>query len=511
MRQSYRLIWNSVVIWLLRILRLFPELILIPYIIGSLGESLFGIYILGWSLVPVFDLLRMGMSSGLVKYSAEFFEKGEIENINKSLSTSCVLSGGLGLAAGVILLIVVNFFSGWLKVVSPQYAHLLKLTCNTVAVMIITTFPIMPYAGIIHALQRYDIYNLIYVSFVYLRVTVIIGWFVLFEPSYEALIYVSVTSYILRNLANVFVAKKLLPGVRCSFRFVERQMLRLLLSFGGIVLLCSLCTIINTTGVKWIVGTLISPAFVGVLAIIQKPPHMIKELIQAMTLSLMPAASRYSVRQDPKLLRELFVKSTRYINLVLLAGMVEIVFVIMPLMHLWLGADYVYLVPFIIVLSGGTCIWMSSSAAVQVLRGLGMLRETLLSYVIGPVLTTIPIVVLSIIFGYKGYWPVVIGYLAGFIVSSVIRFIFCTKRLNIHIGMYIWQTFGQVLVVTLPPAAVFFMLAHYFNIDGFVGRQSLAAVSIGLAAVLFLVFFVTGQEKRLAVNIKDSLQRRIRR
>ncbi len=510
MRQSYRLIWNSFAIWILRILRTIPEIILLPFIIHRLGEAQYGIYILGWSLIPVFELLRMGMSSGIVKYSAEYFEKNNIEKINQILSTSCLMCGILGFIAGVGILLATNLNPGLINSVSPENPELLKFTCNAVGIIIIITFPIMPYAGILHSIQRYDLWHFVIVISIYIRLFIIIGWFWIFGKSFEVLIIASALYYIISNYVHVLFAKRLVSGIKFHFNKVNKKSAKILFGFGSVVVLCSLCTVVNTSGVKWITGAMISPAFVAVLAIIYKPASLLKQLVQAMALSIMPAASRYSGKNEIKILKELFIRSTRYITIFLSICMIEILYLMTPVVTLWLGDKYGYLGPLIIVFCGGMAVWMSTAAAEQILRGILMLKETFLTYLVGPVLITVGIIITSIILGYTNYWPIVIAYCIGFFISAAMRIYFCADKFKIKLSYLLWHSYGEPILLLIPVITLFYFAIYYIGIKGLIERQIMAAVSILFFIVLFFIFFTTEKEKQLIKNIRISLFNRLK-
>jgi len=511
MRQSYRLIWNSIVIWIMRVLRVFPELIVIPFIIHRLGESLYGIYVLGWSLIPVLDLLRVGVSSGLVKYSAEYFEHNDIDSINKTLSTACIMTATLGLIVGVAILLAVNVFGGWLVAVSPEHSHLLKFTCNAVAIMIMATFPFMPYSGILHARQRYDLFNFVNTVFVYLRVGVIVGWFVFVGPSFEVLMIASALYFFASNFVHVILAKRLVPGLKSRLILSDIDTAKLLTGFGSVVVLYSICVVINVSGIRWIIGTMISPAFVGVFALIYKPAALMQQLIQAMSLSIFPATSRYEARRDVRMLKELLRRSTRYITIFGILGMVEVIFLIRPVLGLWLGENYEYLAPYAIVMCGGMTLWMSTSAAGHMLRGMAMLKESFVSMLVGPVILTVTIIFVSISLGWNNYWQIILAYSLGYLISIGMRIFFCSRKLNLAIAGFLWHAYGEALTIGLPLGGVIYILTVKYQINGILARQLIAIGTIAMFGVLFASLFMTSVEKELVKNIKGSLLSRLSR
>jgi len=90
MRQSHLIISNTVVMWGSRVLLLVPQLILVPYLIGTIGEAGYGIYALIWPLMMSIDQLEITLQQGVVKYSAALLAQNEINKVNQIVSSSFI-------------------------------------------------------------------------------------------------------------------------------------------------------------------------------------------------------------------------------------------------------------------------------------------------------------------------------------------------------------------------------------------------------------------------------------
>ena len=104
MRQSHLILSNAAIIWVARILLLVPQLILVPYLIGTIGESGYGIYMLVWGLLMSVDLLEQSLQTGVVKHSAAFLAKDCIDEVNKIVSSSFIYSIILAIIACAAIL-----------------------------------------------------------------------------------------------------------------------------------------------------------------------------------------------------------------------------------------------------------------------------------------------------------------------------------------------------------------------------------------------------------------------
>ena len=89
--------------WGSKILILVPQLILVPYLIGTIGEAQYGVYAMMWPLIISIDQLEITLQQGVVKYSAAFLARGEIKKVNKTISSSFMFS----LIVAVLICIII--------------------------------------------------------------------------------------------------------------------------------------------------------------------------------------------------------------------------------------------------------------------------------------------------------------------------------------------------------------------------------------------------------------------
>jgi len=82
MRQSHLILINALVIWVTWVFLLVPQVILVPYLIRTIGEAGYGIYALIWSLLMGVDRLEQSLQSDVVKYSAAFFAEKRLDDVN---------------------------------------------------------------------------------------------------------------------------------------------------------------------------------------------------------------------------------------------------------------------------------------------------------------------------------------------------------------------------------------------------------------------------------------------
>ena len=76
--------------WATQVLQLVPQLIIVPYLIGTIGDAGYGVYALVWSLMMSIEQLQSSLQQGVVKYSAGYLAQGRVDDVNRIVSSSFV-------------------------------------------------------------------------------------------------------------------------------------------------------------------------------------------------------------------------------------------------------------------------------------------------------------------------------------------------------------------------------------------------------------------------------------
>src|SRR5947209_3792233 len=76
-------------------------IVLMPFTVRHLGPSEYGLWMLVASLTYYFQLLDLGYGSGLVRHVAEADARGDVDGVNRILSTFVVVYAGIGVVAAL--------------------------------------------------------------------------------------------------------------------------------------------------------------------------------------------------------------------------------------------------------------------------------------------------------------------------------------------------------------------------------------------------------------------------
>lgn len=487
MKQSHLIGVNTLIIWGTTVLQMIPPLVMVPFLIRNLGDSGYGQYALIWSLLMAIEQLENSLQSGGVKYGAAFLAQGRIGDLNKVLSSTSVFSVALGtlscLSIGAVALLG---FAG-----SPQ----MMISLIIVGIMMLFLVPTTPYLGIIRTKQRHYVCSLAAILAQYAGLLIAVLWFRFVGPSVAALIAISAGTLLISRLAQIPVAYRMVPGLQNKPKHFDWEIFRYILAFGAMTVLAALCMIANGTGIRWLSGLLVSTSFVAHLAIFLMPGALVSQVVQAMTITVMPAASAYQATQDHELLQELFLRTTRYIVLLVSAVLIVSVLLIRGILRLWVGPPYEFLGVYVLVNLAGVGLLLSASCAHHMLKGFGDLRRVIVAYVVGLVVIPFAVTLAVFLIWKSPYVAVSAGLLLGNFTAGIIQVVACGKTVRMNMGRFLVRAYLQPLAPAAAIMTVMLLTIAVSGWGGLVSRFLLASLSVLLLFGTFY-FIVAGADER---------------
>ena len=490
MSQSHLIFSNAIIIWAMQGLMLVPQLIMVPFLIRTIGEGGYGVYALVWSLMMSIDQLEKSLQSGVVKYSAGFLAQGRVDELNRVISSSFVYSILLALLAcsGVVIFAVsYNDPSGQIN--SGLFI---------VGIMILFVVPLTPYLAVIQSKQRYYVGAIAGTISKYATFALVVIWFTWLTPSVKALIVIMALSMFISRIAQVPIAYRIVPGLRNRFGLFSKKAFGSIVTFGFSIVLASLCLALNSTGVRWLMDMLVSTSFVAHLAIMLMPSLLLGQIIGPITVTVMPATSAYEATGDQYMLQELLIRGMRYITILALGGVLAACLLMRNVLTAWVGTEYSFLTPYALLLFGSGAFMLSTSLAHHMLKGLGKLRIVVLIYFFG--LVIVPIGAIFAVFQMlqNPYLAVTVGLCAGNLVCGCLNIVFCMKVVNAGLWKLLMRAYVQPLSVAVVAGLVGFSFVHFSGIADLVTR-SCAAVSVILLFLSgCLIFIATPAERHQA-------------
>lgn len=503
MRQSHLILSNALVTWASRVLLLVPQVILVPFLIRTLGEAGYGVYALIWSLLMGIDRLEQSLQSGVIKHSAAFLAEHRIDEVNRVVSSSFVYS---------LLLAVVASVGIFIAAFLTKAASDLRISLFIVAVLILFIIPLTPYIAVIKARQCFFVGVMASTVGKYITLGVTIGWFSLSTPSVGALIVITAVMLLAERLIQAPIAHLMVPGLQNRPRLSDRNAFRLIFAFGGMTVFVALCNIANTTGIRWLMNWLVSTNFVAHLAIMLMPGMLLSQIVLAMTITVMPATSAYEATGNDRMLRELLIRSIRYTTVIVLAALLVAVLLAKGVVNLWVGPDYVFLAPYALAIFASVVFRMATSSAHHMLKGLGKLRITIIIQLIGNVILPFGLILLVFFLVRNPYLAVTVGLVAGNLLCAVLNTRYSVAAVHAHLPDVVSQAFVQPLFAGAVASAPAILLIEYADINTFSVRAGIAIIAtLGFLAQMYLLYATPAERRGIRELYRHILSRRQKR
>lgn len=479
--------------WASRILQLVPQLILVPYLIGTIGESSYGVYALVWSLIMSIDQLERSLQSGVVKYNAGFLAQGRIDEVNGVVSSSFVYSALVAVLACTGILTAATFYKDRSGQIGPALA--------VVGIMVLFIVPLTPYIAVIQSRQRYYIGAIAETISKYVSLFAVLVWFKMMGPSVAALIIIMAGMLFLARLAQVPIAYRMVPGLQNHPRLFNGVHFRLIASFGAATVLASFCLLMNSTGVRWLMNSLVSTSFVAHMAIMLMPSLILSQIIGTMTITIMPATSAYEAMGNQRMLQELLIRGMRYTTILTLAGLLVAGLLMRNVLNVWVGPNYVFLAPYSMVLFASGAFMQSTSISHHMLKGMGKLRIVVLIYFLGLVIVPIGLIIVVFQIWRNPYVAATIGLAAGHWVCGCLNIVFCTQAVHADLRRILIRVYAQPLVVAVAAGLVVIGIVTYNGLDGLVARILVSFTTVLMFFSGCYVFISTEAERQQAAGL----------
>ena len=314
MRYRSKLLKNSVHFGFAQFVQLLCSLILTPFIIHTLGLTQFGIWTIFSALISIFLLLDLGITSSYLKFISQHYTNTDLDRLNAVINSGFVFN----IAWFGPILLLAFFFRSFLYTllnVGPSVYGDTDLIFAGILLIVLVTVASSSYAAVLKSIQRLEIFSKISTTAILLKTTLI---FLLLSMGWELkglllgdLLFVSVV-----NVASIFYASKLVPGMRISLFLFRFQELKEMIQYGAQLQVSQIANLVHQQTDKLMLSNILNPASVSLYQIAQQIANLLKLLTSFVLPVVLPAASELTAQDDQEGLKKLCTRGFRYVSLI---------------------------------------------------------------------------------------------------------------------------------------------------------------------------------------------------
>lgn len=326
------------------LLPMFVELgvafVMSPVMVHGLGNRDYGIWELLVGLVGYMGVLDLGLGPALVRYVARAEGKGDVPELNRVFNTGLFALTGAGFL-GLLVLAVLALEPGWVFGVGASEGRRLSWLLVIFGINLLIALPKSAIGALLLGLQKHRFLNLFRVVVRLIESVVV---YIILTRSYgDPLILISAWTAISTALQGGVYLVWILAGHRelsIAVSSIDRRVLAEMVGFGfkNSVLFAS------ASLVRRLIVFVVSH-FAGVGAVVfYAIPFRLIEYAQGPTLALgtplTPMFASLSGAGDMSSARTLWLRSTRFLQVVALGAPLALVWLGEPFIRRWMGVEY---------------------------------------------------------------------------------------------------------------------------------------------------------------------------
>jgi len=341
MQQRTRLIVNSFANVSARLVTLAVGFVIIPFAIGVMGRSVYGTWIIVGQLFGYTRFLESGLRASVMRQVAMRIARGEHELLNRHVNTAGAYFLIVGLVIAVLTVVLCVFFPGWFDV-DPDYRSSARIMVIVAGLALACTVPTYAYVSIAAGLQRYDIIAGTQIAADVLRLVLIL--FLLERVGIAGgMILLAVAAggcTLLGALARTVMSFRLWKEARFHPWRPELPLLRGMVGFGINTVLFAVSVSAVSQFAQIMIGALMSTAQATDFRLAMEMILGANAFILACAVGIVPAASKYHGERNAEALRQLFVRSTRYVAVLTVVAVIGLSAFSPAFLTLWQGDNY---------------------------------------------------------------------------------------------------------------------------------------------------------------------------
>ena len=473
-------------------------LFLTPFIIRSLGQSEYGLYILLGSFVGYISLLDFGLSNTIVRFVAKYRANNDTVGEKNFLGTVLiiyVLISFLVLALGAI-----GYFN--LDYIFEQSLTSEELEKSKILMMLFIfnmtiSLPGGTFAGICSGYEEFVFPKIVNIIRYIVRSFVIVAVLLYGGKSISIVIVDTILNIfiILINMYYVLVVMK----VKIGFTSFNKELVRKIFSYSVWIFVFAMIGQLFWKSGQMILGITISTEAVAVFAVGIVLSGYFGAFAGAINSVFLPRAT-FMIEQNStrKELTAFFVKIGRILTFILMYVWAGFILFGQNFIELWVGNDYEdsYLITVIIMTA--YILPLVQNFANSLIEATGRFKFKAKVYFIT---ISIGIILGALLSPYYGYWAITWSYSIFWVLSQIIMNWYFDKTLNLDIVCFFKQTFGQLLIVLIVT-----MIIGYFT-NSMLGTTwvffILKALIYSLVYLgLVYLFVLNDYEKKLFLKFK---------
>lgn len=355
------------------VLSVISSFFLAPYVIHSLGDHWYGLWVLVGTFISFYGLLDLGISSATQRYLAHAIPKNDPEEMNTIIAASLAMFCGIGLMAFLVTLTIVGFAGFFMD--SGHNLTIFRYVIFIMGTGFAISFPFYTQFGILNAYLRLDYSSYVDIGKIVLR-TALFFLFLSWGYGIVMLAILSVGVDLLGYIALLILASRLSPWLKVRRRHFAYSKMRELIGFGIYAFISQIAGTIKFRLDNIIIASTIGLAPVTHFNIATKLNGYFFGALNSMVPAPTSLYANYLGRGEMQQIRDKYLILSRIKTILGILGMGAVIIFARPFITLWVGPQYLDAFLPLVVIMGGRLMSATLSPAIGVIYALARQKFT---------------------------------------------------------------------------------------------------------------------------------------
>ena len=473
-------------------------LVLLPYNLGHLGATDYGLWVLSASVARYVSFLDLGFGGGLVRFVAECRATGDHRRLSEIASTTFA-AFAVASAVAMVFMTTLAFAYERVFAVTAAQATVGRIVLLIVATRLIVGLPLSVFGAVINGAQRYALNNAVSIATTVFAAAANV---IVIERGGGVVSVVLSTTvvHLAAYVAYVTNAHRVQPGLRVSPRLASVARLREIGAFSGYLLVLDWSHKINYSLDPFVIGWGLGPGAVAQFTPAVRVAQSMRDLTAQFQTILFPAVVDLRTRRDQRRLMTLLVEGTRLSTALAIAVGLSVIVLAEPLLVAWIGPSLASSALVLQVLTLSMLARVAHGTAATILKGSGGHRYLALNNAVVALFN----IVLSITLVRRlGLLGVALGTAIPVSIGALLVMPRACHRLDVPVRTFFQQAIWPVIWPALPTSVAVWALR-----EAMAPHRLLPILAIGAAGAAFYLALV--YSFGLTVDARATLQARLK-
>ncbi|HFD31149.1 MAG TPA: hypothetical protein ENJ28_00345 [Gammaproteobacteria bacterium] len=311
--------------------------LLMPYVIGKLGDEWYGLWVFAGSLITYLSILDVGLSAATQRFYSYHLPQNNHRKLNAVLSTTFFIFLGISFLIAAAAFTVA--YVGMALFDSEEIKKAFYFTTLILGLSLAVNLPLYSFYGILTSNFRYDYTSYIQLIKLIIRTSLIV---ILLENEH-GVIYLAGATAITEVIGTVFLlffTYKIAPWTKVRIRYIEKENIKEYFIFGIFAFLASNIEKTRFNLGNILSGTLLTLTSVTSYNIALKLCEYYFMLVQSILGFSTPMLTQSYAQDDGKETSRKYIFLIKASGIFAVTGAIALIPTVEVLINLWLGAEY---------------------------------------------------------------------------------------------------------------------------------------------------------------------------